>query len=170
MAVRTAYEHIQCAEIVKALPEDCAKFAQTINPAQARELGKAPESERVKIIKVVVSRGDVTAKTIRAVILATTAKAKPEAVAPTPDVATEVVADAPRIIWNKAGTWENDVAQRELLLTIGDLQASRHLEKLKLEDLWRFQDACESIAALAEDLSGVANKLESKFTNRTEAK
>ena len=65
MGVRTAYEHIERAEIVKSLPAECAKFAQTINPAQARELAKVPAEQRETVIKAAAKRGPVTAKAIK---------------------------------------------------------------------------------------------------------
>jgi hypothetical protein len=65
MAVRTAYEHIQRAELVKSLPEECANFAQIINPSQARELAKIQPERRAEVLEVAAGKGKVTAKSIK---------------------------------------------------------------------------------------------------------
>ena len=65
MTAARAYQLCDAASVIKSLPEK-STMVDKINERQARELGKAPVTERPAVLEAAAKNGVVTAKTIKA--------------------------------------------------------------------------------------------------------
>lgn len=66
IAVRTAYELVDHADVIGSLPDECANFAQTATPSQTRVLKKVPAEKRANVIKDAKAKADSEGKDLTA--------------------------------------------------------------------------------------------------------
>lgn len=66
IAVRTAYELVDHADVIGSLPDECANFAQTATPSQTRALKKVPAEKRANVIKDAKAKADSEGKDLTA--------------------------------------------------------------------------------------------------------